>query len=41
MSQILDGNALQQVKDLVLSGYHLMQLKKRHARLPCFLKALT
>lgn len=23
MSQILDGNALQQVKDLVLSGYHL------------------
>jgi hypothetical protein len=27
MSQILDGNALQQVKDLVLSGYHLNAAK--------------
>ncbi len=41
MSQILDGNALQQVKDLVLSGYPWMQQKLRHARLPCFLKVLT
>ena len=28
MSQILDGNALQQVKDLVLSGYHLTAVKE-------------
>lgn len=28
MSQILDGNALQQVKDTVLSGYHLTAVKE-------------
>ena len=28
MSQILDGNTLQQVKDLVLSGYHLTAVKE-------------